>query len=175
MSLRTLTLTLTLAAMSTPALAAENFYLKIPGITGEATAKAFVGWIPVTSFSEGFLTVTGGGGGAGRATGHVVCQALQVVKLLDSSSPHIALAVATSHVYSDVTLEATTSGELEQPFLRFKLHHALVSSVTFGGDSTTSARVETINFSAESVEVTYWTQNRDGSQGAAVSSTITCH
>jgi type VI secretion system Hcp family effector len=162
-----------LSLASFAAAAAENFYLKIPGITGEATTKAFVGWIPVTSFSEGFLTVNGGGG-SGRATGRVVCQSLQVVKLLDSSSPQIALAVATGHVYSDVTLEATTAGELEQPFLRFTLHHALVSSVTFGGDSTTSARVETINFSAESVEVTYWTQSRDGSQGTPVSSSITC-
>ena len=159
-----------------PAHAAENFYLKISGINGESTAKNFVGWIPVTSFSEGFMTSGAGGGASGRAAGRVACQALQVVKMLDSSSPEIAAAVATGHVYSEIDLVATTvTGEAsETTFLKFALHHTLISSVTFGGDSSTSARVETISFSAETVDITYWPLNADGRLGSPLTAAITC-
>jgi len=166
-----------LLTAATAQAATENFYLKMPGINGEALSKNFVGWIPVTSFSEGFMTSGAGAFGAGgRAGGRVSCQSLQVVKQLDSSSAEIAASVAAGRQFVEVDLAATTtSGDAgETTFLRFALHHAFVSSVTFGGDSTSSARVETITLVAESIEVTYWPQTADGRVGGPLTATITC-
>ena len=63
--MRLISLLLGTCFLSLTAQAAETFYLKIPGITGESTAKDFPGWIPATSFSEEFTT--SGGGEIGRA------------------------------------------------------------------------------------------------------------
>ena len=166
------TLLLSMAAQAAP----ESFYMSISGIKGESLEKAYFGWIPVTSFSEGFMTSgRPGGGSSGRAVGRVVCQALQVIKQLDSSSPEITAAVATGHNYSEIDLVAVTAGsETSVEFLRFALHNAVISSVTLGGDSSTSARVETVSMSAQKIDVTYWPQNPDGSRGGAIMTTVDC-
>jgi type VI protein secretion system component Hcp len=155
----------------------ESFYMNIPGIKGESVDKAYAGWIPVTSFSEGFVTSSRGGGGAtGRSTSRLVCQALQVVKQLDSSSAAITAAVATGQVFHEIDLVAVTAGgdAAGLTFLKFALHNAVISSVTFGGDSSTSARVETVSVSAPKVEVTYWPQSLDGKLGAPLTATVDC-
>ncbi len=153
----------------------ETFYMQIPGIKGESLDKTYVDWIPVTSFSEGFMTSgRAGSGGAGRAAGRLVCQALQVVKQLDSSSPAITAAVATGQVFHEIDLVAVASSDRPITFLKFALHNALISSVTFGGDSSTSARVETLSVTAPRVDVTYWPQLPDGSRGAALTAIVDC-
>jgi len=153
----------------------ETFYMSIPGIKGESQDKTYAGWIPLTSFSDGFMSTGRAGGGAtGRGAGRLVCQALQVVKQLDSSSPAITAAVATGQVFHEIDLVAVATGERPLTFLKFALHNAVISSVTFGGDSSTSARVETLSVTAPKVDVTYWPQQPDGTLGSPLTATVDC-
>lgn len=173
--MRTIGLMLGALLLSMTAQASETFYMNIPGIKGESLDKTYAGWIPLTSFSDGFMSSgRAGGGSTGRGAGRLVCQALQVVKQLDSSSPAITAAVATGEVFHEIDLVAVVAGDTPFTFLKFALHNAVISSVTFGGDSSTSARVETLSVTAPKVDVTYWPQQADGTRGAALTTTVDC-
>lgn len=173
--MRTIGLMLAALLLATTAQASETFFMNIPGIKGESLDRAYAGWIPLTSFSDGFMSSgRPGAGSTGRAGGRLVCQALQVVKQLDSSSPAITAAVATGEVFHEIDLVAVVAGDAPFTFLKFALHNAVISSVTFGGDSSTSARVETLSITAPKVDVTYWPQQADGSRGAPLTTTVDC-
>jgi type VI secretion system Hcp family effector len=167
-----------LAGATLTAAASETFYMNVPNVHGEVTARGFEGWIAVTSFDEGFTAVRAPAfGGAGGGRSRFSCQSMQLVKPIDKSSPALTMAVALGRVYQEVDLVAvTTGGELGgQEFLKFALHNVIVSGVTWNGDSTTSARFETVSLSPASVEVTYWPQRPDGTLDAPVTATVTCN
>jgi type VI secretion system secreted protein Hcp len=164
-------LLLVMAAQATPA--AEQFLMNIPGINGDVTTKGYVNWISVTSFSEG---ISGSQGSAtGLGAGRLTCQAMHIVKPLDVTSPALMAAVATGHHYSTIELVAlSTSDGGQGEFLRLTLQNVLIASVTFAGDSSTSARVETLTLDPERIEVTYTPQLADGRPGTPVTSQVNC-
>jgi type VI secretion system secreted protein Hcp len=152
--------------------ASETFYMNVPGIAGDVTARGFEGWITVTSFSEGFANSSAArtGGGAAR----VSCQEFRIVKPLDITSPHLSLAVASDQIFSTIKVAALSNGEKPVEFLTFTLMNAIIDSVQFGGDSDTSARVETLSIKPARVLISYKPQAADGTAGTPVQATIDC-
>jgi type VI secretion system secreted protein Hcp len=153
--------------------ASETFYLNVPGILGDVTARGYEGWISVTSFSEGFSnssSARSGGGGAAR----VSCKEFKIVKPLDVTSPHLALAVATDQIFGSIQLAAVSTGNRPIQFLSFTLLNATIDAVSFGGDSDTSARVETLAIRPAKVLISYRPQAADGAPGTPVQATVDC-
>lgn len=169
-------LSLSLLSATVAQAAAEDFFLKVPGINGESTSRGYEGWIQIDSFAEGFVNgASTHGSGTGISAGRTSCQDLHLSKTLDKTSAELAMAVATGHHYAKVYLAAVkTSGETSVEFLRFTLVNAVISSVAFAGDSNTSARTETLVLRPAQVEVQYTPQNSDGSPGTPITATVDC-
>jgi type VI protein secretion system component Hcp len=160
---------LSLAAQASHA--AENFYLTIPGITGEVLDKGFVGSIALTSFAE----MLGVGGANAQANARAVCGDMQAVKMIDSASPLLAFAVAAGTRYPTMTLSVVKLGEnSQQPFVTFTLANTAVSSISFGGDAVNSARVETLTLHPANVQISYVPQGAGGRPGTPIQTTVDC-
>lgn len=149
------------------ALAADVFLLNIPGIHGDVTLAKYTGWISVTAFSGAFENSSNAATGAS-------CQQMGIVKVIDVASPALAMAVATEQRHPEVALVAVADSGGGNEFLRFTLRNALISSVAFGGDSSTSARTEKLTVSPQQIEVRYVPQNPDGAPGAPISTVVDC-
>ena len=145
--------------------AVEDYFLRIPGITGDSTDDKHIGDITVTSFSAGISN--DGNNSTGR------CSEFRIVKPLDSTSSQIALDVATHQAFPSIQLIARTVGE-RPLILTFTLLNAYINSVRFAGDNTTSAALETLAIKPRTVKIQYQTQNADGSVGATMQTTIDC-
>jgi type VI protein secretion system component Hcp len=81
-----------------------------------------------------------------------------------------------------VKLAVLKTGAQPFEFLRFTLSNVLFSSVTFGGDTktsattdvTTTARVETLALKPAQIVMQFVPQTADGAAGAPVTSTVDC-
>ncbi len=152
--------------------ASETFYLYVPGIAGDVLTRGYEGWISVTSFSEGFSNSSAAR--SGGAAARVSCQEFRIVKPLDVTSPHLALAVASDQVFNSIKLAALSTGNRPIEFLSFTLLNATIDAVQFGGDSDTSARVETLSIRPAKVLISYRPQAPDGAPGIPVQATVDC-
>ena len=102
-------------------------------------------------------------------------QDLHLTKNLDVTSAELAMAVAMGHIYSKIQLVAVRAGgERPLEFLRFTLSNTLFSSVAFAGDSSVSARTETLVLKPRRVEVQYTPQNADGTLGTPITASVDC-
>jgi type VI secretion system secreted protein Hcp len=164
-----------LAGMARAAASDEEFLLNVPGINGGVTEQGYLGWISITSFAESFVGSAAGRAGAGGSAGRTSCEDLHLTKILDSTSPELTMAVATGHVYNKIILVARRVS-VDQPleFLRFTLTNTVISSIAFAGDSSVSARTETLVLRPRRIEVQYTPQNPDGGAGATVSAFVDC-
>jgi type VI secretion system secreted protein Hcp len=151
----------------------EVYYMNIPGISGDVTARGYAGWITVTSFAEGFSssdTENGTGAGSSRAS----CQEFKIVKPLDVTSPQIALAVVKGQVFSPIQIAVVHLGEVPFQYLTFTLTNAIIAAVHFGGDAATSARVETLKITPAKVKISFVPQDATGAPGVPVQSNVDC-
>ena len=154
--LSTCVATMLALAAASAASATEIFLLNIEGIPGTSTVPGHTGLIPVTSFSDSISNRYSAG--SARAAGPFACQPLQITKVLDSSSPHLFMAVATGKIYPQIILQALTTGEggvgaAPTLFMELTLVNAVISSVKLGGDASNSARTETLTINAEHIMV----------------------
>ena len=133
------------------------------------------GWISVSVFSGALANSSSAATGKQPAAASPAsCQQLSIVKLLDVTSPVLAMAVATEQRHPELVLVAVADSGNGSEFLRFTLRNAVISSMAFGGDSSTSARTETLAVRPEQIEVRYVPQNPDGTPGAPITTVIDC-
>ena len=140
------------------ALASNNLYMLIPGITGSATAEDYRGWIDVSSFSLGYQKAT--------------CESLSVEKGLDMTSPALTVAAVAGTFYPTVTLVSVRNGAVPYEEFRLRLFNAAVISVQQSGSDETPT--ESLSFQPTSVEVTYIPVSQDGRPMNPVVSTVDC-
>lgn len=141
-------------------------FIKFDGIDGESVDEVHKGAVDVQAFSWGVSnagSVSGGGGGAGKAA----FQDLSFSKLLDKTSPVLALSCASGAHIKTATLYVRKAGEAPKDYHIITLHDVLVSSVSQSGGSDGSV-YETVSLSYGKIEWEYVPANPDGSQGTPV-------
>lgn len=134
-------------------------YLKIEGIDGEATAKGYEKWIQVLEYRSG-LRQHGGGSASGTAThsgGRADFEQFEVTKLIDKSSPKLALYCANSDTIGTVTMAVCKSSGGKQKFMEYKLSKTTIMLVAASGSSGDKAEkpTETIRFRFDKIEWGY--------------------
>jgi type VI secretion system Hcp family effector len=143
--------------LASPVRAALNYYVRIATIPGEATAQYHEGWITALGFStdlENPVTIDPGGGDPGKPA----FSGVVVTKFLDSTTPKLALAVASGTTVGDITLDAIDSAS-GLPVYHIILRHAYVSALQQSAASETPADSITLDF--EGIE---WTYTYQGSE-----------
>lgn len=150
---------------------ANSIFLKIPGVTGPVTHAAFVGDIQLTAYSQGFTdpatVASGGGGGSGKTT----CGAINITKLVDSTSPDFlqyvtrGVAIPSATIYFLGSANGTTTANVPYTIVLGKVR---VISVEQGDTVSHTAGLgitENISMVAETFQFTYKSVNPDGTVG----------
>jgi type VI secretion system secreted protein Hcp len=145
---------------------AQDMFLKIEGVEGEARDEKHKGEIDVKSFSWGATQSgsmhQGGGGGSGK----VSVQDLHITKPLDKSSPELALRCCTGKHFPTAELVVRKAGDEPLEYYKIKMADVLISSYNIGatGDSERLYDTMTLNFSK--IDIEYKQQSSSGGSEA---------
>jgi type VI secretion system secreted protein Hcp len=141
---------------------AFDAFIKFDGIEGESTDGKHSGWIELTScdmeINQTISTTASSAGGASAERAEF--SDLTFTKLLDKSSPKLALACADGTHFNTVAIELCRSGTEKIKFMEIKLANSFISSLSFsaGGDFPS----ETVTLNYGKIEWKYTQQNRRG-------------
>lgn len=142
------------ATWSAPA-AAVDYFLKLEGVDGEATAKGHEKEIELLSYSWG---VSNPGASGARA------QELSVVKTMDKSTPKLMLSCATGQPIplGVITLERPNPAGTGEPvpYLVITMSDILVSSYQTSSSSSDPMPVESLSLNFTKVEFKYTPYDR---------------
>jgi type VI secretion system secreted protein Hcp len=147
---------------------AADIFAKIGDIKGESADDKHKDEIEVLSYSWGVtkptdITATGGGGGAGKATFHD----LSFTHRIDTATPKLMEACATSVHLKDATITHRKAGKGQQEFLIIKMSDVIVTGAV-QSDAGDGGGAETVNMVFAKVDFSYRPQKADGSLGDAV-------
>jgi type VI secretion system secreted protein Hcp len=162
-------------AVSRPAAAAEEIFLRLDGIMGGATAAGHPNEIVVSTYSQAFSNtasaVTGGGGGAGK----VKCGEIIVMKNIDKSSPKLIGGVVTgNHIATgDIKFDSTRgNGTLVESY-HVALTDVIVTDIA-QMDHTPHGVMEQVTLSARQFKFTFTPTTNAGGAGAPISFSVDC-
>ena len=144
---------------------AVDFYLKLDGITGEATDSNHKDQIQLLSFSWGGSQVTSVAGTGGSGAGKADLSDLSIMKYMDKASPGLFKAmISGTHIKTGI-LSAVKAGGDGKPFLKLSLEELFVTSVQTSASSEIPS--ESVSFSYNKIKIEYKTQKADGTLTAA--------
>lgn len=142
-------------------------FVKIDGIEGESTDDKHQGWIEVIDYETGVKqTVSRTASSAGGASAERAdFDTFSVVKMLDKSSPKLALACAAGTHIDAVLVEVCRSGGDKLKYMEYTLSNCIISKIaTSGGRGDFPSEVLKISFGK--IKWAYTQQRRQGG-GAA--------
>jgi type VI secretion system secreted protein Hcp len=145
------------AALSAPASAATDYYLKIEGIEGEVAAPGGGGSLAIASWSFGASNPTSVGS-SGLSAGRMAAAAdaepvdgssgaITVTKAYDKASPKLARMCASGQHIANARLTRCVDGACRS----YELKDSLISSVTLANDSGGKA-TETFSLNFAKIE-----------------------
>lgn len=144
-------------------------FLKVDGVTGESNDSNHKNWTDVSSFSWGANQpgnmAVGGGGGAGK----VNFNDLEVIALIDKSTPAILKYCANGKHVDSVEISVCKAGGKQVEYTRITLTDVLVTAVRYTGAGGDDRIGVAYSFQAAKVKQQYWVQSETGGKGAEVS------
>lgn len=151
---------------------AQEIYLRLDGIPGESNKSGVEGWIEISSFSNGLSNPSNVAHGTGSGSGKVEFSSISVTKILDISSPKLALnCMNGTHIATGtIVVRQSTGDTTTQTYFQYDLKEVFVDSISWGaagGGGTKPA--ESTSFSFNVIQIGYSQQNPDGSlQGPVI-------
>jgi len=145
---------------------AFDTYMKIEGVTGEATATGMEGQIEVFSWSFGASNpTTVGPGKGGLSAGRVSISSFNVMKKTESSSPTLFTNCCKGKDFGSVIVTMRKAGGAagQKAFLIYTFTNVMVESIQWsgssGGDDTPT---ESVSFAFSKVDISYQKQDTKG-------------
>lgn len=143
--------------------AANDYFLQIAGIPGDATQQGHEHWIDIDGFSWGLKLVTNGSGNVGK----VEFSDFSWTQLVDSSTPKWFLQVATGRNIPTVTLDVTKPVDgRQESFFQMIFTDTVGTSLTLNGAADVMATASMT--SGATVKLRYRPQDARGGFGAWV-------
>ena len=159
---------------------ANDIFLKIQGVTGPVTNAAFMGDIQLTAYSQGFTDPASVASGTGASVGKTTCGAINITKMVDSTSPDFLQYVTRGVGIQSATIYFLGSANGATPAnvpYTIELHHVRVISITQGDTVSHTSGLgitENISMIAEQFKFTYRSSNLAGSGGKVETFTWDC-
>jgi type VI secretion system secreted protein Hcp len=148
------------AAGSVPA--AADVFLKLDGITGDATDAKHNGEISILSYSQSFsnsATISPGtGGGAGRVT----CGAMTFLKNIDRSSPSLIMLVTTGTHVRNGLITFRKVGDIPIEYYQITLTDVVVTAVDQTDQADPATIIEKVSMIADRFLFEYTTVDAAG-------------
>ena len=148
---------------------AQDIFLKIAGIEGEALDTSHKNEIEVLAFNwkvaQESMMHAGSGGGAGKAT----VDDLEFDHYVDRSSPNLMKYCLTGKHVAEAKLTVRKAGGNPLEYLKFTFTDVIITSVMPFGSNIDDLRVkERVRFSFSKIKQEYAVQNAQGGSGGAV-------
>ncbi len=145
---------------------ATDTFIKIDGIDGESTDDKHHGWIEVLRYGMGVkqtISVTASSAG-GASAERADFNEFRIRKLLDKSSPKLALACAAGTHIDEIVVELCRAGSDKVTFMTYTLKNCLISRIVTnsGGDTGAEFPAETVKINYAKIKWAYTKQNRLG-------------
>jgi type VI secretion system secreted protein Hcp len=140
-------------------------FIKFDGVDGESKDKDHKGWIDFESLSQACRQPGRGATGASRRRGDVICDDIQVTKVLDKSSPKLAEAVCNGKVFPKVEVHftASTTDKGRETYLAYLLKNVMVTSYSMiGVGQSEQPPTDSFSLNYEEIKVTYTEVGPDG-------------
>jgi type VI secretion system secreted protein Hcp len=127
-------------ALAAPAVRADDMFLQLGDVVGDATAGGYEKWIEVLSWSWGASNPTTLGAGTGLSAGKVSVSDLSLMKVADSATPRLIDAVAKGVHFPKAALAVRRSSDSFE-YMRVRLEEVMVSSdqLSAGGERPTES------------------------------------
>jgi len=151
------------------AMAAVDMFLKVDGIKGESVDKNHKDEIDVISWSWGVAARE-----EARAGKRGCVQPIAFTKLVDRATPALvgAAALGTQIPRAVFTVRKPSLAGSGLEFLTLELNQVLVTAVQQAASNGQDQFVEQVTLKADSILVSYRSQNPDGSAGAPVTASV---
>lgn len=136
-------------------------FLKMQGVTGEASDTDHKGEIEVVSWSWGMQAPASLA--TGQAAGKATISELHIVKRVDQSSPTLMNFLRGNKVITQAQLTVRKSGEKPLEYFKIELENVRVTSMKT--ESADAELVETLTLGFVKVRVSYIPQAATGARG----------
>jgi type VI secretion system secreted protein Hcp len=163
------------AALGDPTVPSEpelRFFLQLSTISGASTYDGFEGQIPLITWAWGVDStaspVSGGGGGAGRATPRDVA----LLADTDIQSPLLLATTNTGRRLATALLSCVRPGEQPYTFMTLRFDEVVVTSYAVTPDPTYGIPTDLFHLRFARVTDQLFPQNPDGSAGSPITSTF---
>lgn len=141
-------------------MAIADMFLKIQGVTGEATDADHKGEIDVVSWSWSLQAPTAM---PGQGTGKASISELSIVKRVDQSSPTLMSYIRSHKEVGKAALTVRKAGKTPFEYFRIELEKVRINSLDVGSEE--SELTERLSIGFEKVRVTYTPQGDAGAAG----------
>lgn len=149
---------------------AFDAFMKIDEIDGESTDVKHPGWIEIIRYGTGVKqTVSTTASSAGGASAERAdFSSFTIRKLLDKSSPKLALACAAGTHINQIVIDLCRAGADKVSFMTYTMKNCLIQKVitTKGDDTAANFPSETVKINYGAIQWRYTQQKRQGG-GAA--------
>ena len=141
--------------------AADDYLIRIDGISGTSNIAHFEDYIKVESWSLGFS--------------RGVCQSLNFAKQMDAASADLTGATMLGTYYPSIILIALKQGEGRVVTMRLTLTNSVFTSFQTGGSSNSSVLpMESISVQPSVVKFEAFEQDERGNVELVATNTVTC-
>ncbi|MFZ1986439.1 MAG: type VI secretion system tube protein Hcp [Desulfatitalea sp.] len=139
-------------------------FIKIGEIQGESSDAKHTGWIEILDCNMGILqNISTTNSSCGGATAERAdFSDFRFTKLLDKSTPELALACAQGKSFDTITIELCRAGTEKIKFMEFKFTNCIIRSIRLNAAGDFPA--ETIAIHYGKVQWCYTQQSRAGGQ-----------
>jgi len=143
---------------------AFDTWLKLEGIDGDGTATGFEKQIEIYSFSWGASNPTSiDASGKGIGAGKVSISSFNIMKKMDSTSPHLFDKCCTGTHIAKATVSMRKAGGKQELFHKLEFETCMIESVQWsgssGGDDTPT---ESVSIAFGKVSLGYAKQKKEG-------------
>src|SRR5262245_50465601 len=143
-------------------MAAQDYFLKLDGITGESLDSKHKGEIDVLSFSFGETQSGTHGAGGGGGAGKVQMSDFSFTARTSKASPQLFLSCAQGKHIKEAILTVRKAGKAQQEYIKLKLTDVLVSSYAIGGSEVGDLPADTFALNFVKIAFDYFAQKADG-------------
>lgn len=157
-------LLLLLLALPRVGYAADDIFVQIAGIQGDATDSGHQNWIQAYALGNSVTATTSP---VGQRMGTEFSD-LSVLKKIDRASPALFLSAARAHVFQTVKIDFVRSGDTRFVYFKMELREAQVTGVRTNANLADDSITEFVTLSYVEIAWEYIPQNSDGSAGAPV-------
>jgi type VI secretion system secreted protein Hcp len=142
--------------LGAPLAIADDMFVQIANVQGEALDKEFQGAVKALSWSWGMDQSSTAFSTAGRTGSAVKVQELSFTHFVDRATPKLMEYCATGKHISDARLTLRTSGS-DRPisYVVIDLKSVVVNKIAMGGDPSSGRSIEQVSLSFAAIQFTY--------------------